>query len=88
MLKLGVDKLNESFKIGANTMKNLNDFFKQEDTPSEKELAEQLDVSVQYIYMLKKFERTPSPKFALRLSEATGIPVDALLFPDNEPTAA
>lgn len=68
--------------------RSLNDFFKQDGSPSERELADRIGVSVQYIYMLKKQERRPSPDIALKLSEETGISLDDLLFPKEPQSAA
>lgn len=67
---------------------DLKEFFKRHDSPTERQVAERIGVSVQYIYMLKHRERRPSPEVAKKLSEITGIAFEELLLPNSEAEVA
>lgn len=48
------------------------------------QLAHELGVEPSTITRILKRERRPSPELAKKISDATGVPVIALLYPEGE----
>lgn len=47
---------------------------------TQKELAERLDVTEEYIYMIEKGSRSPSTKLAIKMSALFNVTLDEIFF--------
>jgi transcriptional regulator with XRE-family HTH domain len=66
--------------------------FKKANRFTARQLSEELgrlgvSVSTSYLNLLLSGWRSPGKNLARQLSDCTGIPIESLLFPDNQKTA-
>lgn len=62
--------------------RTLNDYFEQTGT-THQALADRLGVTAAYVSMMRAGKRQPSLGMALRLHNETGVPLEALLRPEE-----
>ena len=62
--------------------RTLNDYFEQTGE-THQSLADRLGVTAAYVSMMRAGKRQPSLGLALKLHEETGVPMEALLKPEE-----